>query len=146
SQDCPALNGMREMDDVIAGHMATGDFDPNLWWVLCQENQPMAVLLLSRVPQGSTMELVYLGILPEARGKGFGDFLMQRALATAFSDNRENLSLAVDSRNRPALRLYYRHGMRRIGSRIAMIRDLRDPGSKVTAEGNAANSSVIPEP
>jgi mycothiol synthase len=125
SQDCPALNGMRDMNDVIAGHQATGEFDPALWWILCRDNQPLATLLLSRVSQGSAMELVYLGIVPEARGHGFGDLLMQQALATAFAEGRENLSLAVDSRNQPALRLYYRHGLRRIGSRIAMIRELR---------------------
>jgi ribosomal protein S18 acetylase RimI-like enzyme len=63
---------------------------------------------------------------------------MKKALATACVDGRENLSLAVDSRNQPALRLYYRHGMRRIGSRIALIRDLR-AGSPPTTEpvGNA---------
>jgi ribosomal protein S18 acetylase RimI-like enzyme len=38
---------------------------------------------------------------------------------------RSELSLAVDSRNTPALRLYYRHGFRRVGSRVAMVRDLR---------------------
>jgi ribosomal protein S18 acetylase RimI-like enzyme len=150
SQDCPALNGMRDMNDVIAGHQATGEFDPALWWILCRENQPLATLLLSRVPQGSTMELVYLGIVPEARGRGFGDFLMEQALATAFAEGRENLSLAVDSRNQPALRLYYRHGLRRIGSRIALIRDLRGQGSGFRVQQNTESSSTSvvfpPEP
>ena len=125
SLDCPALNGMREIDDVIAGHQATGEFDPKLWWVLSENDQPRAVLLLSRVTNGSALELVYLGLTPEARGRGIGDLLMQYALASAGRDGRENLSLAVDSRNQPALRLYFRHGMRRIGSRVALIRDLR---------------------
>jgi ribosomal protein S18 acetylase RimI-like enzyme len=49
---------------------------------------------------------------------------MQHAIATAAIHGRENLSLAVDSRNQPALRLYYRHGMRRIGSRVALLREL----------------------
>jgi ribosomal protein S18 acetylase RimI-like enzyme len=41
------------------------------------------------------------------------------------AQRRSDLSLAVDSRNVPALRLYYRHGLRRIGSRTAMVKDLR---------------------
>jgi ribosomal protein S18 acetylase RimI-like enzyme len=125
SMDCPALNGMREIDDVITGHQATGEFDPRLWWVLSESDSPRAVLLLSRVTNGSALELVYLGLTPEARGRGIGDLLMQQALASAARDGRENLSLAVDSRNQPALRLYFRHGLRRIGSRVALVRDMR---------------------
>jgi ribosomal protein S18 acetylase RimI-like enzyme len=36
------------------------------------------------------------------------------------------LSLAVDSKNAPALKLYHRHGLSRICTRLALIRDLRD--------------------
>ena len=41
------------------------------------------------------------------------------------------LSLALDSRNAPAAKLYYRHGMRRVGSRLAMLRDLRATADQV---------------
>ena len=37
----------------------------------------------------------------------------------------KRLTLAVDSRNAPALKLYYRHGMQQIGAKTAMLRDLR---------------------
>ncbi|HEX3359149.1 MAG TPA: GNAT family N-acetyltransferase, partial [Tepidisphaeraceae bacterium] len=124
SRDCPALNGVRDMDDVIAGHRATGDFDPRLWGILCRREKPVAVLLLSRLPQGAVMELVYLGLMAEARGKGIGDLLMKQAIATTAAEGRESLSLAVDAGNGPALGLYYRHGMQRIGSRVALLRDL----------------------
>ena len=43
----------------------------------------------------------------------------------------ERLSLAVDANNAPALRLYYRHGLQRVGSKIAMMRDLRLTGAEV---------------
>jgi ribosomal protein S18 acetylase RimI-like enzyme len=150
SMDCPALNGVREIDDVIVGHQATGEFDPKLWWVLTENDQPRAVLLLSRVTNGSALELVYLGLAPEARGRGIGDLLMQQAIASTARDGRENLSLAVDSRNQPALRLYFRHGLKRIGSRVALIRELRGQGSGVRAQQeNSARflrSSPAPEP
>ena len=70
SLDCPALNGLREMDDVIAGHQATGDHDPKLWSVLCRDNHPIATLLLAQLPQGTALELVYLGLAPKARWPG----------------------------------------------------------------------------
>ena len=29
---CPGLNGLRTIDDILAGHRATGDFDPEHWY------------------------------------------------------------------------------------------------------------------
>src|SRR5205814_4126566 len=42
SLDCPALNGMRDIEDVIVGHKASGEFDPNLWFVLTENDSPIA--------------------------------------------------------------------------------------------------------
>jgi ribosomal protein S18 acetylase RimI-like enzyme len=131
SLDCPGLNGRRDIDDVLAGHRASGEFDPRLWHVLVEERpdaepRPLGALLLSKSLHADALELVYLGLMPDARGRGLGDFFMQLALAVTAREERSALSLAVDSRNTPALRLYYRYGMQRVGSRIAMIRDLRE--------------------
>jgi len=125
SLDCPALNGLRNIEDVIAGHQATGEFDPSLWFLLLEHNQPMAVLLLSDSVQPRTLELVYLGLVVSARGRGLGDFMMKLALAAVSEHDCQTLSLAVDSRNTPAMNLYFRHGLTRVASRLAMIRDLR---------------------
>jgi ribosomal protein S18 acetylase RimI-like enzyme len=125
SLDCPALSGLRDMDDVVAGHQATGDFDPNLWQLLMENEDPLGVLLLSRIPQTDAMELVYLGLAPQGRGRGLGHLLMRRAIHLVLADGRRRLSLAVDSRNVPALKLYLQMGMQRITARVAMIRDLR---------------------
>lgn len=126
SLDCPALNGRRDVEDVIAGHKATGAFDPSMWFALRGENGAgRAVLLLNPTAASDSVELVYLGLVPDARGKGVGDALMRLAVATAVRREFRELSLAVDARNAPALRLYHRHGMRRVGSRLALVRDLR---------------------
>ena len=128
SLDCPALNGQRDVEDVIAGHKATGAFDPSMWFALRDESgRGRAVLLLNPTAASDSVELVYLGLVPAARGKGVGDALMRLAVATAERREFRELSLAVDARNAPALRLYYRHGMRRVGSRLALVRDLRAP-------------------
>jgi ribosomal protein S18 acetylase RimI-like enzyme len=129
SLDCPGLNGLRDIDDIIAGHKASGEFDPNRWYLLYERTAPLAVLLLSRSPHADGVELVYLGLAKEARGRGVADLLMHLAFASVSADGRMQLSLAVDSRNERAIRLYYRHGMQRVGSRIALIRDLRDQTS-----------------
>ena len=125
SLDCPMLSGLRDIEDVIVGHRATGQFEPHFWQVLADGSRPLGVVLLSRIAKSDAMELVYLGLAPEARHRGLGIVLMQNAMHMIQNDQRRRLSLAVDSRNNPALRLYYRFGMQQVATRWAMIRDLR---------------------
>ncbi len=141
SLDCPGLNGVRDVEDVIAGHKSSGEFDPTLWFLLREQGQPRAVLLLSRTAQAGTAELVYLGLTPAARGRGLGDVLMRQALHSVASQGPGTLALAVDAGNVPALRLYHRHGLRRVGSKLALMRQLSpdtrhaQPTPRRTAEG-----------
>jgi len=143
SKDCPSLNGARDVQDVMAGHKAAGDFDARLWFLLRENGQPLGTLLLNRSAGNTSVELVYLGIIPAARGRGVGDFLMQWALAVSGLEDRRHLSLAVDSQNNPALRLYYRHGLMRIGSRVAMVRDIRGLADGVLARGTAEAAPAV---
>ena len=124
SLDCPPLNGVRSVEDIIAGHKSAGEFDPNDWFVVTHGDQAVAVLLLSRTIHGEGMELVYLGLSPQVRGFGIGDFLMRLAFARVLERKLGRLTLAVDSQNAPALRLYHRHGMQRVASKVAMMREL----------------------
>ena len=151
SLDCPALNGRRNMDDVIAGHQASGEFDARLWRLLCvppliagDDPEPLGVLLLARVPQAQVLELVYLGLTPEARGRRLGDLLVRQAIASVNDSGMARLSLAVDAKNAPALRLYYRHGLIRSGSRLAMMRDLRPPAVAALPMFDAPAASAEP--
>jgi ribosomal protein S18 acetylase RimI-like enzyme len=125
SLDCPALNGKRNIDDVIAGHKAAGAFEPSLWYMLSENGQARGVLILSPSNYTDAIELVYLGLVPAARKRGLGDVLMRLALESVTLQQRGELSLAVDSKNHPAMQLYFRHGLKRVGSRVAMVRDLR---------------------
>lgn len=124
SLDCPALNGVRGIADVIAGHKAAGFFDPSMWFLLRDGGKGLAVLLLNASTQHGAAELVYLGVAPSARGRRLGDFLMRLAMAEAARREFTEITLAVDSQNQPALQLYYRHGMKRLTSRIALIHKL----------------------
>jgi mycothiol synthase len=125
SLDCPALSGLRDIEDIVAGHRASGEFDPRHWFALTRREEPVGVALLTRVPRVEMAELVYLGLTPEARGQGLGDVTMKQALWGVSQMGLQRLTLAVDSRNAPALKLYYRHGLGHIGSKTAMLRDLR---------------------
>ncbi len=124
SFDCPALNGLRHIEDVITGHRATGEFSPPLWLVLHQHETPLGVMLLSGVPRSDAIELVYLGLTPAARGGGLADLMMRHAHTLVCASPYARLSLAVDAANTPALKLYWRHGFAAICRKLAMLKRL----------------------
>jgi mycothiol synthase len=132
SLDCPALNGRRSIDDIIAGHQASGSFDPQLWFLLREGETALGVLLLSESLRSDAVELVYLGLSPAARGRKLGELMMRQTFAMVAQRKLPRLCLAVDSLNTPALKLYYRHGMQRIASKFAMLRDLRKADPKTS--------------
>ena len=125
SLDCPVLSGTRDMEDVIIGHKATGEFNAARWYLLCDGDQDLGVLLLSRIPRTDALELVYIGIVPEQRGKGAGDLLLRQAMRAVVEAGHARLSLAVDASNTPAMQLYWRHGLQAITSKLAMLRHLK---------------------
>jgi GNAT superfamily N-acetyltransferase len=126
SLDCPSLNGLRDIDDIIAGHKASGTFVPESWFLLYEGDAALGVLLLCESARGESVELVYLGLSPAARGRKLAEVLMRQAGACVAGRGMSRLYLAVDSRNVPALKLYYRHGMARVSSKVAMLKDLRE--------------------
>lgn len=122
SLDCPGLTGLREIEDVLASHKATGEHDPQHWFLAAVEGEAVGVLLLARVPLRSAMEIVYMGVVPARRGEGFGDILLAKALEVARQEAADCLTLAVDANNAPALRLYKRFGFETVAFRHAWIR------------------------
>lgn len=126
SLDCPALNGLRDMDDIMAGHQAAGEFDPRWWFLLRRPDGSSAgVLLLSKATHNPAAELVYVGLAPDARGQDLGDLLIRHALHQTAAAGLGRICLAVDANNAPALKLYFRYGFARIGCKLAMMRRLK---------------------
>lgn len=120
--DCPGLVGMRQVDQIIAGHKGTGRFNPDNWLAYFDEaGEPIAVLLLAEVAQGSGMELVYLGVAKPYRGKRIGNTLMHYAVSESARVHGTRLYLAVDDRNDPAVRLYTGMGFRASTRKIAFV-------------------------
>lgn len=123
--DCPALCGMRSVEDVLASHKSVGAFDPSLWWLVTAGGQPAGCMLLSRFPAHDTVELVYLGLGPALRGKGLAAGLLDLALAELQALGEKSLACAVDLNNAPAMTLYKRSRFKEFARRTALIRDLR---------------------
>jgi ribosomal protein S18 acetylase RimI-like enzyme len=96
-----------------------------LWTLLRIEGEPAGAVLLNPFPAHRTVELVYLGLAPSARGRGLGKQLLQHGLWLLNGRRERTLTLAVDQRNTPALAIYEAAGMRPVVRRVALIRSLR---------------------
>jgi ribosomal protein S18 acetylase RimI-like enzyme len=106
TQDCPELEGVRTADEILAGHR--GDHDPRglHWWLARAGGRPVGVLLAHVVPEENGWDVDYVGVVPDARGRGWGRHLVVHALHAARRAGASHLALAVDRRNAPALGLY----------------------------------------
>jgi mycothiol synthase len=126
--DMPELEGVRSLDDVIAGHRAAGRFDPARWLIGRVPGEPdaSAVVLLSALTDRDAWEVAYLGLTPTARGRGIGRATLEFARHLA-SPHAARLELAVDRRNIPAVRLYQNTGFRPFDHRAVHLALLHRP-------------------
>jgi ribosomal protein S18 acetylase RimI-like enzyme len=110
SLDCPALNGVRTPGDIVRGYAAQSAKDAQQWYFVRHNDQDVGTLILASHLQGGNWELVYMGIVPQARGQGFGWQILQCALWQAKSGHGQRMVLAVDEANVYALRTYRQAG------------------------------------
>jgi GNAT superfamily N-acetyltransferase len=61
---------------------------------------------------GETFELAKMAVVPAARGRGYGDRLMEAAISFARRAGARRLMLLSNTRLSPALALYRKHGFR----------------------------------
>ena len=109
--DCPAVNGLRSMEDVLRGYRATGKYDPKWWLFVRRQGENLGCLIVTDYPEHEACELVYVGLVPAARGRGLGVDVVRHALWLAAIAKRQRLVLAVDAANEPALKMYAAAGM-----------------------------------
>ena len=72
SLDCVGLDGMRPIEDVLAGYRETGRYRPDWWLFVRHPGQDVGCMLLADHPEHDQCELMYLGMVPEVRGRGWG--------------------------------------------------------------------------
>jgi GNAT superfamily N-acetyltransferase len=110
SRDCPELNGICRTGDVVAGYQKLGKFRPEHWYFVQYLKEDIGCLLLNDQPQGDHLELVYMGLVPSARGRGWSHPIVKQAFWTARCASRHHVLVSVDARNTPALQAYRRAG------------------------------------
>ncbi|MFQ5464185.1 MAG: GNAT family N-acetyltransferase [Phycisphaerae bacterium] len=119
--DCPELVGLRSTRNALSGHRSRRGFDPQHWWVALRGSEPVGVVLLGTIGLEPGLEIVYLGVSPESRGRGVVDALMLRTAEVARSSGVKYVTLAVDERNVPARKMYERFNYRGTLKRQAWI-------------------------
>jgi ribosomal protein S18 acetylase RimI-like enzyme len=127
--DCPQLNGVRDITDVLAGYRACGEFDPRHWLIVCAGGVDIGCLLLADHAADDQWEIVYAGLVPAARGRGYGRLMARHAQFLARAAARARLVLAVDATNIPAVKMYERAGFVAWDRRSALVRIFPGGGS-----------------
>lgn len=123
STDCPLLRGLRRMEDVVAGHKSSGRFRPQSWWIPARAGEAVGCVLVNdSADDADAGEIVYLGVRPRFRRRGFARAMLRHALADAFGRGRSRVNLAVDVANAPAVQLYRGEGFRATDRRCVYIK------------------------
>jgi len=126
--DCPALDGLRDMEDVLRGYRAMGVFSPDRWLIARHGGRDVGCLLLADHPEHGNFELVYMGLVPSARGNAWGAELARHAQWLTRQAGRPRLVLAVDALNHPAIHAYAVLGFRGWDQRSIFMKTL--PGGR----------------
>lgn len=128
TQDCPGLEGRRNIVDTLAGYQSVGRYHPQLWWIVRWRGEPAGVLLVAPYPDAVQWELVYMGVTPRFRGQALGSKILHRLRRLASEAGINQVVLAVDSSNTPALRMYQRCGFVEWARRIAYVKSIVGKG------------------
>jgi ribosomal protein S18 acetylase RimI-like enzyme len=109
--DCPALSSLRTAEETLEGHKRSGKFDPLMWFLAFDKrNTPVGVLLLNLMEISDRFNVTFMGVVAEFRGRGLGMAFVKYALRRICETHRTVLTLAVDTRNWPACRIYKEAG------------------------------------
>jgi GNAT superfamily N-acetyltransferase len=67
------------------------------------------------IPQSTEVhEIAKMAVAPEARGKGYGDLLMEAAVAFSRQAGARRIIIVSNTKLAPAIRLYEKHGFARV--------------------------------
>lgn len=118
--------------------------DPAIqFWLVSAQESVLGYFELERAGDGS-VEIVYLGLLGEARGKGLGRALVQTAIAKAYQFGATRIWLKTSSTDHPrALRTYSSAGFRIVSSTRTSPTSLATTGKDNSAPWKATLLGVL---
>jgi ribosomal protein S18 acetylase RimI-like enzyme len=119
--DCPEINGVRTVAEILEGHRSQGQHDPALWWLASLYDQPAGVGIVARMPDTGEWDVAYIGVVPELRQRGIGRELMLRILHACRVEKVAGVTVSVDGRNMPACQLYRQLGFEPVDRREVFL-------------------------
>lgn len=125
--DCSRLDPARPVTEVLQSYRRTGVYRPQ-WWFLAQlDGDDIGCLLLADHPAHAQVELMYIGIVSEHRGRGWGLHATRHAQWVTGHAGRQRLILAVDDSNWPARNVYLQAGFQKCDRQSVYVRPARSP-------------------
>ncbi len=120
--DCPRLSEFRTAEQTMRGYRNADAFDERFWLTAIDHDSGQAVgCLILATHRGRhesdgdqqlpILEIVYMGLVPESRGRGLAKHLIAHAMTTASDVGCDRMILAVDRNNSVAGRLYRGAGL-----------------------------------
>ncbi len=131
TRDFPELCGVVPTEEILRGYQFEGVFRPELWFGVRHEGKSIGSLILTDQPDMQHLELTYMGIVPEERGKRYAQAIVQYALYTARRLNRRLLIVSVDAQNEAALRAYLRSGFQVWDKKRLFVRFFKTESDRV---------------
>lgn len=95
--------------------------DVDLWYAY-ENDRPVGLVELETAPEGA--EIAYLGVVPEARGRGVGRALLAAAAAHAFGGGAPQLKVRAHDHEKAAIALYQRLGFTLSGAVVTYAKEL----------------------
>jgi ribosomal protein S18 acetylase RimI-like enzyme len=109
--DVPSLQEALPASEILASYRPGAADPPPHWYRAEALGEPVGCLLLNPLADGA-LELKYMGVVPEERGKGLGRTLMRRAIEEAVQGGFPRMTVLVDEANAAAKATYFGHGFR----------------------------------
>ncbi|QEG39158.1 Mycothiol acetyltransferase [Roseimaritima ulvae] len=116
TQDCPKLNRYRSPQDIVAAYLESPALDPTGWRIFQNQHADVACLITTPYQSSATLELTYMGVASDRRGRGWGQRILREAFQIARNSQLTDVMLAVDQQNAPALNVYQQAGFQVVAS------------------------------
>ena len=126
TRDIPALNDVRSVHDVLDGYYQVNPASRLHWFVVQHGGRDIGCLLATEHVENDQWELVYMGLVPEERGRGWGFQVARYLQNLAVTSQRSRVVLAVDAQNGPAISTYSRAGFWQWDRRSVFLRTRAD--------------------
>ena len=113
TNDFPKLVGIVPTASILQSYCEDSGYQPELWFHIRENEQEIGCLILADHAEFGQIELVYMGLFPEHRGKKFAVQIVQFTLWIAKQLGRRMVTVSVDAQNPAAVKAYNRCGFRR---------------------------------